>query len=162
MNPAARVPLDRLLAEGSLERVPVDAEVCQHLLTQAGNHLRTAAGGAEGGDPEGAFQLAYDACRKTCLALALAAGRRPRRDLHRARAARLHHPGRAPDPGGNLTSCGGAVTRRRAGVPCPTVVAKFGCPAAHMRVRAVRTRYVQWAYGGFTCISHPPLIVPHA
>jgi len=85
VNPAARVPLDRLLAEGSLERVPVDATVCQHLLTQAGNHLRTAAGGAEGGDPEGAFQLAYDACRKTCLALALAAGLRLRGD--RAHAA---------------------------------------------------------------------------
>ncbi len=33
-----------------------------------------------GGDPEGAFQLAYDACRKLCLALLLAAGLRPKGD----------------------------------------------------------------------------------
>jgi len=80
VNPAARVALARLVAEGSLERVPVDATVCQHLLTQSGNHLRTAAGGAEDGDPERAFQLAYDACRKTCLALVLGTGLRPRGD----------------------------------------------------------------------------------
>ena len=80
MNAAARVSLAKLLSEGAVERVPVDTEVCTHLLCQAANHLRTAATGAAGGDPEGAFQLAYDACRKSCLALILATGLRPKGD----------------------------------------------------------------------------------
>jgi hypothetical protein len=75
MNPAARVALATLLSEGSLERVPVDADVCRNLMRQAGNHLVTAAGGVEG-DPEGAFALSYDACRKACLALVMAMGLR--------------------------------------------------------------------------------------
>ena len=62
MNPAARVALATLLSEGSLERAPVDVNVCRNLLRQAGNHLMTAAGGVDG-DPEGAFALSYDACR---------------------------------------------------------------------------------------------------
>lgn len=78
MSPAARVTLASLLSEKSLERLPASPDVCRHLLDQSGNHLRTAAAGADGGDPEGAFQLAYDACRKTCLALVLATGLRPK------------------------------------------------------------------------------------
>ncbi|HEY3004866.1 MAG TPA: hypothetical protein VGJ44_21135, partial [Kribbellaceae bacterium] len=35
-------------------------------------------------DPEGAFQLGYDACRKICLALVLATGLRPRGEGHHA------------------------------------------------------------------------------
>lgn len=73
-----KVSLSDLLTEGSLERVSVDAAACTHLLTQARNHLRTAAAGVQIADPEGAFQLAYDACRKTCVALLLATGLRPR------------------------------------------------------------------------------------
>lgn len=49
-----------------------------NLLRQAANHLRTATAGIAADDLEGAFQLAYDACRKTCLALVLARGVRPR------------------------------------------------------------------------------------
>jgi hypothetical protein len=71
---AARATLASLLAGGSLERVPVDDDVVGNLLRQAGNHLRTARAGVEADDPEGAFQLAYDACRKTCLALVMATG----------------------------------------------------------------------------------------
>jgi hypothetical protein len=67
-----------LLASGELERVPVDAAVCEHLLEQAANHLRTAAAGLAGADPEGAFQLAYDANRKAALAFLLATGLRPK------------------------------------------------------------------------------------
>lgn len=78
MNAAAQVSLAKLLAEEVVERVPIDADVCAHLLRQSGNHLRTAIAGNEGGDPEGAFQLAYDACRKACLALVLATGLRPK------------------------------------------------------------------------------------
>lgn len=80
MNAAARVTLKQLLQEGSIEAVPVDATVVGHLGTQASNHLRTAQAGADSGDNEGAFQLAYDACRKQCMALILAAGFRPRNE----------------------------------------------------------------------------------
>jgi len=77
---ASRSILADMLAEGSIERVPVDSVVAGNLLRQADNHLRTAEAGASGGDNEGAFQLAYDACRKTCLALVLATGLRPKGD----------------------------------------------------------------------------------
>jgi hypothetical protein len=77
VNPAARVSLAALVRDGSLERVPVDAEVCRNLVRQAVNHLRTAQAGLDSGDVEGGYQLAYDACRKVCLALVLALGLRP-------------------------------------------------------------------------------------
>jgi hypothetical protein len=82
MTPADRT-LAALLGDGALERVPKDHDVVRNLLRQAGNHLGTAAGGAES-DPEGAFQLAYDGCRKMCLALVLATGIRPRGEGHHA------------------------------------------------------------------------------
>ena len=44
---AARVTIASLLNEEAIERVPVDPEVVTNLLRQAGNHLRTAAAGAE-------------------------------------------------------------------------------------------------------------------
>jgi hypothetical protein len=83
VNAAARVTLADLLAEDSLERVPIDSDVVANLLRQAANHLRTSKAGAPD-DPEGAFQLAYDSCRKTCLALVLATGLRPKGDGHHA------------------------------------------------------------------------------
>ena len=73
---AARVSLSDLLAAEAIERVPVDSKVARNLLRQAGNHLTTASAGTSAGDHEGAFQLAYDACRKACLALVLATGMR--------------------------------------------------------------------------------------
>lgn len=75
---AARPTIASLLAEGAIERVPVDEEVVSNLLRQSGNHLRTATAGALADDPEGAFQLAYDACRKSCLAVVMATGLRPK------------------------------------------------------------------------------------
>ncbi|ADB29248.1 hypothetical protein Kfla_0119 [Kribbella flavida DSM 17836] len=75
---AARASLATLIGEDSLERMPVDRDVVGNLLRQAGNHLRTAGAGLEADDPEGAFQLAYDACRKACLALVMATGLRPK------------------------------------------------------------------------------------
>ena len=80
MSAAARISIADLLREGALQQVPVDAGVAQHLQRQAGNHLRTARAGLDVDDPEGAFQLAYDACRKLCLALLLAAGLRTKED----------------------------------------------------------------------------------
>jgi hypothetical protein len=78
VNAAAQATIASLISAGEVERVPVDQDVVTNLLRQAGNHLRTAAAGAEADDPEGAFQLAYDACRKTCLALVMATGLRPK------------------------------------------------------------------------------------
>ncbi|GAA3143166.1 hypothetical protein JOF29_000763 [Kribbella aluminosa] len=78
MNAATRATIASLISAGEIERVPVDKEVITNLLRQAGNHLRTAAAGAADDDPEGAFQLAYDACRKTSLALVMATGLRPK------------------------------------------------------------------------------------
>lgn len=78
MNAATRATIASLISAGEVERVPVDQAVVTNLLRQAGNHLRTAATGADAGDPEGAFQLAYDACRKTSLALVMATGLRPK------------------------------------------------------------------------------------
>ncbi|TWD80673.1 hypothetical protein FB561_1760 [Kribbella amoyensis] len=78
MNAAAQATIASLISAGEIERVLADQEVVANLLRQAGNHLRTAAAGADADDPEGAFQLAYDACRKTCLALVMATGLRPK------------------------------------------------------------------------------------
>ena len=66
--------------EGRLEQVPVDASICRELVHQAQNHALTAAAGRSLGDLEGAFQIAYDGCRKVCLGLALALGVRAKGD----------------------------------------------------------------------------------
>jgi hypothetical protein len=69
--------LAELVRSGSVERVPVDEDVCRNLVRQAVNHLRTAQSAVDAGDVEGGYQLAYDACRKVSLALVLALGLRP-------------------------------------------------------------------------------------
>lgn len=78
MNPAARRSLNTLVSAAALERVPVDSQTCQRLLDQAHRHVLTASAGLSHSDPEGAFQIAYDACRKVGLALVLSMGLRPR------------------------------------------------------------------------------------
>lgn len=80
MTPARHTPLSRLVMEGHLEQVPVDATICRELVHQARNHALTAAAGRGIGDLEGAFQIAYDGCRKVCLSLALAHGVRAKGD----------------------------------------------------------------------------------
>ncbi|WP_407345323.1 hypothetical protein [Pengzhenrongella phosphoraccumulans] len=80
MTPARHTPLSRLVMEGHLEQVPVDATTCRELVHQAQNHALTAAAGRGIGDLEGAFQIAYDGCRKVCLGLALAYGVRAKGD----------------------------------------------------------------------------------
>lgn len=77
MTPARRTELSRMVMAGELEQVPVDATVCRTMVEQARRHARTAAAGRDLGDHEGAFQLAYDGCRKVALALVLAYGVRP-------------------------------------------------------------------------------------
>jgi len=78
VTPAGRRSLTALLNASDLERVPVDGKTCQRLLDQAHRHVLTASSGLGHDDAEGAFQIAYDACRKVCLALVLSSGLRPR------------------------------------------------------------------------------------
>lgn len=75
MSPARRTLAD-LKTAGSLEPIPADPAIITNLLHQARNHLVTAAG-ALSTDTEGAFVLAYDACRKICTALLFALQLRP-------------------------------------------------------------------------------------
>lgn len=75
MNPTRRLDL------AEVEPVPVDPTACRDLLRQAGSHLVSARTIAAD-DPEGAFVLGYDGCRKAALATMLAVGTRPRGDAH--------------------------------------------------------------------------------
>lgn len=77
MSPARKTTINELLNAGDLRSAPVDPAVCRSLLEQSRKHVLTARAGIALGDFEGAFTLAYDACRKTGLALVLAAGYRP-------------------------------------------------------------------------------------
>jgi hypothetical protein len=80
MTPARHSPLSKLVTGGHLEQVPVDSATCRELVHQASNHALTTVAAREIGDFEGAFQIAYDGCRKVCLALALAYGVRAKGD----------------------------------------------------------------------------------
>lgn len=77
MTPARKTELSKMVLAGELERVPVDPDVCRTMVEQARRHAKTAAAGRDLEDYEGAFQLAYDACRKVALALVLSFGVRP-------------------------------------------------------------------------------------
>ncbi len=68
--------IDDLIRRGSVQRVPIDARAVTRLMRDAMQHLDTASAGLEGGDLAGAFQLAYDAARKSLTALALSRGLR--------------------------------------------------------------------------------------
>ena len=65
-----------LLNSGELGQVPPDAELARRMLAGAGRHLATAAAAESGGDLAGAFQLAYDALRKSAASLLEAQGLR--------------------------------------------------------------------------------------
>jgi HEPN domain len=58
-----------LLEATELQRVTPDSSVAQILLEDAGRHLATAAAGLSSGDLSGAYQLAYDALRKSAASL---------------------------------------------------------------------------------------------
>jgi hypothetical protein len=58
-----------LLGAAELQRVAPDVGVAQTLLDDAGRHLATAAAGLSSGDLSGAYQLAYDALRKSAASL---------------------------------------------------------------------------------------------
>lgn len=63
-----RPELERMLAEGSLQRVPASRDQAERLVSQARSHLRSAAVVAAD-DPQGGYALAYDAARKALAAI---------------------------------------------------------------------------------------------
>lgn len=70
-----RADVDRLLDARQVERVPVNDEHAQVLLTQARTHVQSARATAEA-DPVGAYSLAYDGARKALLAVLASEGLR--------------------------------------------------------------------------------------
>jgi hypothetical protein len=67
----------RLIDDGGIEQVTVDLEVARRMLADAGRHLATAAMAESAGDLAGAYQLSYDALRKSAASLLAAQGLRP-------------------------------------------------------------------------------------
>ncbi|HTJ39239.1 MAG TPA: hypothetical protein VL738_38935 [Dactylosporangium sp.] len=63
-----REALDGMIARGELERVPASRDHADLLLSQARRHL-ASAGAIAGSDPAGAYQLLYDAARKSLAAV---------------------------------------------------------------------------------------------
>jgi hypothetical protein len=70
-----RADIDRLIADGELERVAPSDEVASRLLADADAHILLASKGIED-DPAGALQLSYDAARKASAALLAVQGLR--------------------------------------------------------------------------------------
>jgi len=70
-----RPDIDRLIADGELERVTPSDEVASRLLTDAEAHIALASKGLDE-DPAGALQLSYDAARKASAALLAVQGLR--------------------------------------------------------------------------------------
>ncbi len=65
-----------LLDAGELEKVAPDERLAARLLADAARHLDTATAGLDAEDLTGAYQLAYDALRKSAAALLAAQGLR--------------------------------------------------------------------------------------
>lgn len=70
-----RTEIERLIADGELERVTPSIDVAARLLHDADAHITLAAKGTED-DPAGALQLSYDAARKASAALLAVQGLR--------------------------------------------------------------------------------------
>ncbi len=65
-----------LISAGELGQVPPDTRLARRMLADAGRHLATAAAAESTGDLPGAYQLAYDALRKSAASLLEAQGLR--------------------------------------------------------------------------------------
>lgn len=65
-----------LLSAGELAQVPPDTQLARRMLADAGRHLATATAAESTGDLPGAYQLAYDALRKSAASLLEAQGLR--------------------------------------------------------------------------------------
>ena len=72
-----RERVQQLIDNGELGQVPADINVAWRMLADAGRHLATAATAESTGDLSGAYQLAYDALRKSAASLLAAQGLRP-------------------------------------------------------------------------------------
>src|SRR5579862_7212357 len=68
--------IQALIDGGELGEVPPDGELARRMLADAGRHLATAAAAESAGDLSGAYQLAYDALRKSAASLLEAQGLR--------------------------------------------------------------------------------------
>jgi uncharacterized protein (UPF0332 family) len=68
--------IEHLVGSGELELVTPDDAVARRLIANATAHLETAAAGLAAGDLTGAYQLAYDALRKSAAALLAVQGLR--------------------------------------------------------------------------------------
>lgn len=68
--------VERLLTAGELELVTPDEATARRLISNATKHLGTSAAALETDDLAGAYQLAYDALRKSAAALLAVQGLR--------------------------------------------------------------------------------------
>jgi len=71
-----RLAIERMLADGELQRVPASREQADRLLIQAKTHVSSAVLVC-GDDPAGGYALAYDAARKALTAILENQGLRP-------------------------------------------------------------------------------------
>jgi HEPN domain-containing protein len=69
--------IQELIDGGQLAQVPPDSELARRMLADARRHVATAAAAESTGDLTGAYQLAYDALRKSAVSLLEAQGLRP-------------------------------------------------------------------------------------
>jgi hypothetical protein len=70
-----RPAIERLIASGELDQVQPSSPTAERLLDAATAHIRLGRVGIED-DPDGAFQLGYDAARKACAAMLAVQGLR--------------------------------------------------------------------------------------
>jgi hypothetical protein len=71
-----RERVQALIDAGELDRVTPDLVIARRMLEDAARHLATAAAAKQAGDLSGAYQLAYDALRKSAASLLEAQGLR--------------------------------------------------------------------------------------
>jgi hypothetical protein len=71
-----RERVQELIEAGEVERVTADLTIARRMLEDAGRHLATASQAEMAGDLSGAYQLAYDALRKSAASLLEAQGLR--------------------------------------------------------------------------------------
>jgi hypothetical protein len=101
-----RTEIERLIADGELERVGPSDEVAARLVADATAHIALASKGIED-DPAGTLQLSYDAARKSSAALLAIQGlRRNRAPAARRRAPELQRARRHRHGGRDLNACG--------------------------------------------------------
>jgi hypothetical protein len=71
-----RERVTELVNAGEVDRITPDLAIARRMLEDAGRHLATASAAKQAGDLSGAYQLAYDALRKSATSLLEAQGLR--------------------------------------------------------------------------------------